>query len=138
MLNVILEYHVTGPHALTHQVSAFIYIYIYIYIYWWFEDYEIYFMFLGTTVGAFNDFSYMGWMPLWGVSFNYSIYYFISLTLGCLGGLHFNRGLLSLLLLLSYLYFIFSKLLSYLYFIITAKLMFGSSFTNTRDLCILF
>lgn len=25
-----------------------------------FEDYEIYFMFLGTTVGAFNDFSYMG------------------------------------------------------------------------------
>ena len=25
MLNVILEYHVTGPHALTHQVSAFIY-----------------------------------------------------------------------------------------------------------------
>ena len=76
-------------------------------------------MFLGTTVGAFNDFSYMGWMPLWGVSFNYGIYYFISLALGCLGGLHFNRGLLSLQLLLSYLYFIFSTPIS-----LSAKLMF--------------
>ena len=27
-LNAILEYHVAEPHALSHEVSAFIYIYI--------------------------------------------------------------------------------------------------------------
>ena len=32
MLNAILECHVAGPHALLHEVSAFIYIYIDIYI----------------------------------------------------------------------------------------------------------
>ena len=33
MLNAILECHVAGPHALLHEVSAFIYIYILIFIY---------------------------------------------------------------------------------------------------------
>ena len=32
MLNVILKCHVARPHALSHEVSAYIYIYIYIYI----------------------------------------------------------------------------------------------------------
>ena len=32
-LNAILECHVVGPHALSHEVFAFVYIYIYIYIY---------------------------------------------------------------------------------------------------------
>ena len=30
MLNAKLECHLVGPHALSHEVSAFIYIYIYI------------------------------------------------------------------------------------------------------------
>ena len=32
MLNTKLECHLVGPHALSHEVSAYIYIYIYIYI----------------------------------------------------------------------------------------------------------
>ena len=31
-LNASLEHHLTGPHAILHEVSAFINIYIYIYI----------------------------------------------------------------------------------------------------------
>ena len=31
-LNTILECHVTGPHAFSHEVCTFLYIYIYIYI----------------------------------------------------------------------------------------------------------
>ena len=31
-LNAILECHVAGPHALSHEISVFIHIYIYIYI----------------------------------------------------------------------------------------------------------
>ena len=34
-LNAKFECHVVGPHALSHEVFAFIYIYIYIYIYIW-------------------------------------------------------------------------------------------------------
>ena len=33
-LNAKLEYHLAGPHALSHEVSALIYIYIYILIDW--------------------------------------------------------------------------------------------------------
>ena len=33
MHNAKLEWHLAGPHALPHMVSAFIYIYIDIYIY---------------------------------------------------------------------------------------------------------
>ena len=32
-LNTKLECHLAGPHALSHEVSTFIYINIYIYIY---------------------------------------------------------------------------------------------------------
>ena len=33
MLNAILECHVAGPHALSHEVSAFLCVCVYIYIY---------------------------------------------------------------------------------------------------------
>ena len=33
MLNAKLEHQLTGPHALWHEVSAYVCVYIYIYIY---------------------------------------------------------------------------------------------------------
>ena len=33
MLNATLECHVAEPHALSHEISTFLYIYIYIYMY---------------------------------------------------------------------------------------------------------
>ena len=37
-LNAILECHVAGPHALSHEISVFIHIYIYIYIYIYIDE----------------------------------------------------------------------------------------------------
>ena len=36
-LNAKFECHVVGPHALSHEVFAFIYIYIYIYMDWFYN-----------------------------------------------------------------------------------------------------
>ena len=51
MHNAKLEWHLAGPHALPHMVSAFIYIYRYIYIYIGFNNVTVfykcfYFLFL--------------------------------------------------------------------------------------------